>query len=76
MAETTDRILMLEPKATNQLGDPEVAAKSAVARAWCENASRHAEAYGGKPWSYAILPHNVIAENVSLDRLASSGVGV
>lgn len=71
VAETTSRIFMLEPKAANQLDDSVVAAKSTVARAWCENASRHAARHGGKPWSYALLPHDVIAENVSLERLAS-----
>lgn len=71
VAETTERILMLEPKATNQLDDPVVEAKSTVARTWCENASRHAAQHGGKPWSYALLAHDVIAENISLDRLAS-----
>lgn len=75
VAETADRIMMLEPKASNQLGDAEVAAKSAVARTWCENASRHAESYGGKTWSYALIPHDAIAENISLDRLAALGSG-
>ena len=71
VAETTKRIFMLEPKATNQLNDHVVEAKSTVARTWCENASRHAAQHGGKPWSYALLAHDVIAENVSLDRLAA-----
>jgi type III restriction enzyme len=70
VAETAKQIFMLEPKATNQLDDPVVEAKSMVARTWCENASRHATQHGGKPWSYALLAHDVIAENVSLERLA------
>ncbi|PTQ59146.1 type III restriction enzyme [Sphingomonas sp. PP-CE-3G-477] len=69
VAETADRIFMLEPKAANQLGDPVVKAKTAVARAWCENATLHAKRHGGKPWSYALIAHDVIAENTSLDRL-------
>ena len=71
VAETDARIYMLEPKATDQMSDPEVEAKEAVARTWCDRASRHADLHGGKPWSYALIPHDRIVENMSLDQLAS-----
>ena len=71
VAETDACIYMLEPKATDQISDPEVEAKQTVARTWCDRASRHAELHGGKPWSYALIPHDRIVENMSLNQLAS-----
>ncbi|WMJ07623.1 DEAD/DEAH box helicase [Nitrosomonas sp. sh817] len=69
VAETTDCIYMLEPKARNQLEAPDVIAKKDAAVRWCQNASDHAKTYGGKPWVYLLIPHDVIAENITLDGL-------
>jgi type III restriction enzyme len=66
VAELDDRIVMLEPKARNQMDDPEVLAKRNAAVTWCRQASAHAATYGGKPWSYALIPHDAIAENWSI----------
>lgn len=44
-------------------------AKRMAAEEWCLNASTHAATYGGKPWRYSLLPHDVIAENMTLARL-------
>ena len=71
VAETADTIFMLEPKATNQLDDPVVLAKQEAAVNWCRNASEHARSYGGKPWRYVLIPHDAVAENMSLDGLAA-----
>jgi type III restriction enzyme len=70
VAETKDRIFMLEPKASNQMTEPEVLAKRDVAVTWCKQASDHARSYGGKPWTYLLIPHDVIAENMTLEGLA------
>jgi type III restriction enzyme len=74
VAETVDCIYMLEPKARNQLDAPDVVAKKEAALRWCQNASTHAKSYGGKPWVYVLIPHDVIAENMSLAGLAKIGV--
>ncbi|RWG87075.1 DEAD/DEAH box helicase family protein [Mesorhizobium sp.] len=66
VAETDDSILMLEPKASNQMSDPEVLAKRDSAVEWCRHASSHSASYGGKPWRYALIPHDAIAENMTL----------
>ena len=71
VAETADTVYMLEPKASNQLDDPIVLAKQEVAIKWCRNASEHAKSYGGKPWRYVLIPHDAVAENMSLDGLAA-----
>lgn len=70
VAETADAIHMLEPKASNQMDDPAVLAKRDVAVKWCANATAHAVGYGGKPWCYALIPHDSIAENMTLTGLA------
>ena len=66
VAETADRILMLEPKMATQMQDRDVLAKRDVAVQWCGWATEHAKTYGGKPWQYALIPHDAIAENMTL----------
>ena len=70
VAETDHGIYMLEPKASNQMTDPDVLAKRDVAVEWCRRASDHAKSYRGKPWTYVLIPHDAIAENMTLDGLA------
>jgi type III restriction enzyme len=70
VAESADTIFMLEPKASTQMKDPIVLAKKEAAVQWCANATRHAQSYGGKPWRYALIPHNEIAANLTLAALA------
>lgn len=70
VAETAEVIYMLEPKASNQMNAEDVLAKREVAVQWCRNASEYASSYGGKPWRYVLIPHDAIAENMSLDGLA------
>ena len=69
VAETADRILMLEPKMATQMQDKDVLAKRDVARQWCVWASEYSKSHGGKPWQYALIPHDAIAENMTLDFL-------
>ena len=66
----TDAIYMLEPKARGQMDDPSVIAKRDAAVIWCRRASEHAGTYGGKAWTYMLIPHDVIAENMTLEGLA------
>lgn len=69
VAETASKILMLEPKRLSEMEDAEVLAKRDAAVIWCQHATAHTQANGGKPWRYALIPHDIIAENMSLDRL-------
>ena len=70
VAETASMIYMLEPKAKNEMTDTEVLAKKEVALRWCKQASDHAKTHKGKPWTYLLIPHDMIAENMTLDGLA------
>lgn len=72
VAETTDTIYMLEPKARNEMDAAEVLAKRDVAVRWCEHASEHTRGHGGKSWKYALIPHDAIAENMTLAGLTAS----
>lgn len=60
---------MIETKARNELTTPEVEAKRKAADEWCRHASAHAATYGGKPWRYALVPHDVVADNMTLASL-------
>ena len=70
VAETETTIYMLEPKAKSELDDPIVLAKKTVAETWCQNASDYNAKHGGRPWKYALIPHDIIADNMSLEGLA------
>jgi len=70
VAETAEHIYMLEPKARNELEAADVIAKRDVAVKWCQNATAHAKTYDGKPWSYLLIPHDVLADNMTLAALA------
>ena len=47
-----------------------VEAKKAAAVQWCQHATTHTATYNGKPWRYVLIPHDVIAENMTLEVLA------
>lgn len=67
VAETETHILMLEPKASDRMADPDVLAKRDVAVEWCRHATGHTATYGGKPWAYLLIPHDAIAENMTIE---------
>ncbi len=69
VAETEQCIYMLEPKARNQMDDPIVLAKKESATSWCKQASDYAVKHNGKPWKYVLIPHDAIAENMTLEGL-------
>ena len=73
VAETANGIYMLEPKARNEMETPEVIAKRDAAIVWCKRASDYAATHeGGKPWKYALIPHDAIEENMTLAALVTS----
>ena len=66
VAETADCLYMLEPKARNTMTADDVLAKKESAVTWCSLATDHAVNNGGKPWKYVLIPHDIIAENMTL----------
>ncbi len=71
VAETETTIYMLEPKSKKEIEDPIVVAKKEAAEKWCERASAHNAQHGGKPWEYALIPHDKIHENMTTDGLVA-----
>jgi len=74
VAETAAQIFLLEPKMSKEMEAKDVLAKRDAAVAWCRHASDHALQYGGKPWRYVLIPHDAIAENMTLDGLVAQFV--
>jgi type III restriction enzyme len=66
--ETADACYLLEPKARNEMDEPVVQAKARAAALWCARATTHA---GGKPWTYVLIPHDVVDESKTLAGLAA-----
>jgi len=70
VVETTDKIMMVETKARNEMESAEVLAKKKAAIKWCGHATEHNQGNGGKPWQYLMVPHDAVAENMTLAGLA------
>ena len=71
VVETATRKFLCEPKRATEVSDGVVQSKAHAAAVWCEHATVHAETYGGKPWVYLLIPHDQIAEQMSLSGLAA-----
>lgn len=69
VAELSDRIVMLEVKAANEMESAEVLEKAKVGRQWCAQASQHATRHGGKSWTYHLIAHTSIQASMSLEAL-------
>ncbi|MGH6816714.1 MAG: DEAD/DEAH box helicase [Hyphomicrobiaceae bacterium] len=69
LVETTTDMLICEVKSASELQDPIVTAKTAAARAWIGAANAIARDTGRKPWRYALIPHNAVIENATLEGL-------
>jgi type III restriction enzyme len=54
------------------MDDEAVKAKARAAVLWCHNATTHALANQGKPWSYLLIPHDAISASTTLKGLAAT----
>ncbi|MGO9707693.1 MAG: DEAD/DEAH box helicase family protein [Polyangiaceae bacterium] len=72
VVETETEKLLCEPKRADQMQDPIVLAKARAAATWCKHASDHETANKGKPWRYLLVPHDAIADNMTIAGLAKS----
>lgn len=53
----------------NELDDADVLANWETAVRWCRQAAEDAATHDAKPWKCALIPHDVIAENMTLKGL-------
>ena len=72
VVETKSAKYLCEPKAANEMEDATVLAKARAAALWCEHATAHGQADGGKPWHYLLIPDTAILENKTLQGLAAA----
>jgi len=68
VVEMPDKVLMVETKSTQHRDDngewnKEILAKAVAGAKWCENASQHLLANGGKEWKYLLIPHDEVKEH-------------
>jgi len=70
VVETETEKLLCEPKRSDLMRDPVVLAKAHAANAWCEHASIHEHDNEGKPWRYLLIPHDEIADNMTICGMA------
>lgn len=71
VVETATRKFLCEPKRRSEMEDKTVLAKARAAASWCLAATRHEQEHGGKPWSYLLIPHDVITASMTLSGLAA-----
>lgn len=72
VAETKSAKFLCEPKNAAEMTDEEVQIKARAATEWCRHATAHELNHGGKPWSYLLIPHDVISDNKTLQGLAAT----
>ena len=74
VVETETEKLLCEPKRADQMKDPVVLAKAHAAATWCSHATVHETENQGKPWRYVLIPHDAIADNMTVAGLVKSYV--
>ena len=71
VVEARSAKFLCEPKRASEITDDIVRAKADAAAVWCQYATVHAKTCGGKPWTYLLIPHDQISEQMSLAGLAA-----
>lgn len=72
VAETADTIYLIETKKEGDMDTAEVREKSYAAFAYCQHTNEFTSQHGGKPWKYALIPHDAIKANMGFDTLVRS----
>lgn len=74
IVETTDKIYMIETKASNELKNDSVIQKAKAAKVYCQAVTDWNAENGGKPWEYVLLSHDEVRINSSFDYLVKNRV--
>jgi type III restriction enzyme len=69
--ETTSEKILCEPKRASEMGTEVVGLKSAAATEWCRHATEYERQNNGKPWRYALIPHDAITSTATFTGLLS-----
>ena len=71
VVETENEKIICEPKRESEMDNEIVIAKAKAAAAWCVEATEHAKQNGGKSWSYLLIPHDKISDQMTLAGLVA-----
>ncbi|MFH0772379.1 MAG: DEAD/DEAH box helicase family protein [Candidatus Omnitrophota bacterium] len=73
VVETKDAIYMIEIKAEADINDAEVQEKAEAGKKYCESATGYNLQNGGKRWTYVLIPHTAVSQNMSTEGLIKAG---
>lgn len=71
VVETDYCIFMVEPKEAGKVDNEDVQSKREAALQYCKYASKYNSENGGKPWKYALIPHDKITTTTGFEYLMS-----
>ena len=74
VVETEKYIYIIETKAANEINDDDVQEKATAAILYCKYASEFTKEQSGKPWKYALIPHDKVQKNSSFKGLVEQYV--
>ncbi|TDH23966.1 restriction endonuclease subunit R [Segetibacter sp. 3557_3] len=74
IVETEDTIYMLEAKALKDLNAAEVIEKANAACKYCAYATEFTQVNKGKPWKYALIPHDQVSKTKSFAGIVSPNI--
>lgn len=69
VVETADTIYLVEPKEAGKMTDSDVLDKKNAAVKFCRYATQYSAEHGGKPWKYALVPHDKITTTTGFEYL-------
>jgi type III restriction enzyme len=69
VVETKTEKFIVEIKKESDIDSREVQDKTTAVVTWCKHATAHELRHQGKPWSYLLIPHNDVQENMTIDGL-------
>lgn len=72
VVEAKTEKFLCEVKRADEMKDSIVVAKAKAAVEWCNNATEHGRKHDGKPWTYLLVPHDVITDNQTLKGFVAS----
>lgn len=71
VVETMTGKFICEIKKEKEIEEVTVQAKARAVMEWCSHASKHEREHGGKEWSYLLIPHTDVQENMTIEGLKS-----
>ena len=69
VVECSGKIYLIEIKAETDINDADVQEKARAGEIYCAAASSYNSQNNAKPWSYVLIPHNIVMANMSFERL-------